>query len=111
MHGHPKANKKKNTWTILRRLLGFFFLPWLCFGDFNEILNFNKKMKGLDKSANIIADFKNVVQERKLIDLGIRGPEVYLYAKGIGNKLKVGKRESNTYKLILRRGIKVTLSN
>lgn len=50
-----------------------FFYPLICFGDFNEILNLNEKMKGSDKHLNIVADFKEVVEEYQLIDLECRG--------------------------------------
>ena len=46
IYGHPEANQKKHTWTLLRRLADLVVSPWLCFGDFNEVLNLNEKMGG-----------------------------------------------------------------
>lgn len=43
IYGHPKTDQKQHTWTLLRRLVRLFSLPWLCFGDFNEILQRNGK--------------------------------------------------------------------
>lgn len=48
-------------------------LPWLCFGDFNEILNLNKKLGGLDKSAEAIREFREAIRDCNLFDLGSRG--------------------------------------
>lgn len=43
IYGHPEGSQKKHTWMLLRRLAGWFAFPWLCFRDFNEILNLNEK--------------------------------------------------------------------
>lgn len=48
VYGHSEMQQKQHTWTLLRRLLGLSNLPWLCFGDFNEILNLNEKCGGKD---------------------------------------------------------------
>lgn len=70
VYEHPKASERKHTWTLLRSLSGLFSLPWLCFGDFNEILHLNEKFGGIDRKANVIADFRDVVRECKFSDLG-----------------------------------------
>ena len=44
IYGHPEAAKKQHTWKLLRRLETLSSLPWLCFGDFNEVLNLNEKL-------------------------------------------------------------------
>lgn len=73
VYEHPKASQKKHTWTLLRRLAGLFSLPWLCFGNFNEILNLNEKIGGLDKSVEAIEKFREAIRDCKLVDLGSRG--------------------------------------
>ena len=47
--------------------------PWLCFGDFNELLNSNEKMGSLDRNAGMVADFRESVKDCKLKDVGCRG--------------------------------------
>ena len=73
VYGHPQASQKKHTWTLLRRLTGLFSLLWLCFGDFNEILNLNEKRGRLDRSADAINEFRAAIRDCKLFDLGSRG--------------------------------------
>lgn len=73
VYRHPQASQKKHTWTLLRRLAGLFSLPWLCFGNFNEILNLNGKTGGLNKSADVFNEFRDVVLDCKLFDLRSRG--------------------------------------
>ena len=50
-----------------------FSLPWLCFRDFNEILNLNEKTEGVQRDARVIAEFRDALKECRLIDLGSRG--------------------------------------
>ena len=38
-YGHPKTHQRKESWRFLNMLNSQFRLPWLCFGDFNEILS------------------------------------------------------------------------
>ncbi|KAL5779248.1 hypothetical protein ACOSQ2_009985 [Xanthoceras sorbifolium] len=37
-YGHSEASSRVHAWSFLRHLHGFLNLPWLCGGDFNEIL-------------------------------------------------------------------------
>lgn len=70
IYGHPEKNRKKHTWTPMKRLTGMSTLTWLCFGDFNEILSLNEKSGGLDRNAGAITEFRAVVRDCKLFYLG-----------------------------------------
>ncbi|KAL9460747.1 hypothetical protein AB3S75_003870 [Citrus x aurantiifolia] len=70
VYGHPEKSQKKYTWTLLRRLAGLSLSPWLCFGDFNEILNLDEKKGGIEREADMISEFRKVIQECDLKDLG-----------------------------------------
>lgn len=48
------------------------FLPWLCF-DFNEILNLNETMGGNEKNSSRVHEFRQVVRDCGLTDLGLNG--------------------------------------
>ena len=37
-YGHPNPMKKKEGWDLLKHLKISFFGPWMCMGDFNEIM-------------------------------------------------------------------------
>lgn len=45
-YGPPAYKKRCKSWTNLMVLLGSFEDPWLCFGDFNMILDVKEKVGG-----------------------------------------------------------------
>ena len=45
-YGHPETHRRKESWEQLKVLNRKFQLPWICFGDFNEILSTGEKMGG-----------------------------------------------------------------
>ena len=47
-YGHPNTVKRKESWDLLRHLNTFQPTPWLCIGDFNEIMNLSEKNEGIN---------------------------------------------------------------
>ncbi|CAM8905799.1 unnamed protein product [Rhodiola kirilowii] len=73
-YGHPMVNKRAETWELLRRLNADVDLPWLVFGDFNEVL-FGWEVKGkCIRGEWQMKRFRSVIEECGLTDLGFRGP-------------------------------------
>jgi exonuclease III len=52
-YGHPKVNKRKESWALLRHLSTFYDDGWCCVGDFNELLVASEKGGGGGSSASI----------------------------------------------------------
>lgn len=76
-YGSPEANNIEASWELLRRLSGLFDLPWLCGGDFNEIIYNSEKIGGLPRnSLPAILNFRLTLDECDLSDLGYRGPTI-----------------------------------
>lgn len=73
IYDHPETNQKKHMWTLLSKLAGLSSSSWLCFGDFNEIMHFNEKNRGNNRELSMITDFREVVQDCNLRDLGCNG--------------------------------------
>ena len=46
VYDNPKSEERKHTWELIRRLSGLSSIPWICFGDFNEILHLREKIGG-----------------------------------------------------------------
>ena len=72
-YGDPMTTNQENSWSLLRMLSNRFNLPWVCVGDFNEILFANEKQKWLDKLERQMQGFQDAFEFCKLKDLGISG--------------------------------------
>lgn len=48
-------------------------MPWLCTGDFNEILNHHEKEGGVPRSQVCLDNFKQALEDCDLLDLGFTG--------------------------------------
>ncbi|KAK2639028.1 hypothetical protein Ddye_026823 [Dipteronia dyeriana] len=75
-YGNPDTNQRTHFWTLLRRLAGMVSLPWICLGDFNEILDGVEKMGGIPKNCNLLSDSWETRDDCGLEDLGYIGPKV-----------------------------------
>lgn len=70
----PSRNKIEKTHVdSTNKASRFVSSPWLCFGDFNEIMHFNEKNGGNDRELSMITDFREDVQDCNLRDLGCNG--------------------------------------
>ncbi|XP_024042189.1 uncharacterized protein LOC127899371 [Citrus sinensis] len=73
VYGHSEISQKNHTWMLLRWLAVLSSSPWLCCGDFNEILHSDEKRGGNDRNVNFINDFREVLRDCGLKDVGYRG--------------------------------------
>ena len=48
---------RENSWELLRSLSHHFNLPWVCMGDFNDILFANEKLGWLDRPERQMQGF------------------------------------------------------
>lgn len=58
---------------LVKRLATLSSLPWLCFGDFNEILVPFENLGGNDRDVRMMFDFRDTIRECELMDLGWKG--------------------------------------
>ncbi|KAK9995825.1 hypothetical protein SO802_020511 [Lithocarpus litseifolius] len=73
VYGHPEDQRKKETWVMLRHLHSRASMPWVCIGDFNEILSSVEKGGGVPKPLGPMQDFRNTLLQCDLADLGYQG--------------------------------------
>ena len=73
-YGELVTHLRHEAWEKLRHLNSHFNLPWLCAGDFNEILRSNEKHGGRMKSQPQMQLFRDV-DECGFLDLGFVGPQ------------------------------------
>ncbi|XP_059451003.1 uncharacterized protein LOC132181787 [Corylus avellana] len=74
-YGHPEASKRKEAWGLIRHLATLDPKPWICVGDFNEILYLSEKWGGNGRSRSLMADFQSTLVDCELVDMGFRGPK------------------------------------
>jgi hypothetical protein len=74
-YGYPEVARRHLSWSLLRQLHSLSTLPWMVFGDFNEIVSLDEKWGMEDRSLTQMAAFRKVLNDCGLQDLGFHGPE------------------------------------
>ena len=69
VYGNPKSEETKHTWELIRRLSSLSSIPWICFGDFNEILHLREKIEGNVRNVRLITAFREAINDSGLTDL------------------------------------------
>ncbi|XVF82885.1 hypothetical protein PTKIN_Ptkin16aG0086800 [Pterospermum kingtungense] len=73
IYGKSETSFKHNSWRLLRHLGDLFNLPWLCFGDFNELTSSNGKLGGATRPKGQMAAFRQVIDEDYLLEVSVQG--------------------------------------
>jgi hypothetical protein len=73
IYGEPNQDKREETWRLMRTLHHQASLPWLCIGDFNEIMFSFEKQGGLPRPQVCMDRFRNALNFCNLNDLGFEG--------------------------------------
>ncbi|KAK1354392.1 hypothetical protein POM88_047648 [Heracleum sosnowskyi] len=69
-YGHPVPSLRSQSWDLLRKLEKDIYGAWICGGDFNEIVGNEEKFGGMQRNYVAMNNFKEVLNECKLIDFG-----------------------------------------
>lgn len=72
-YGQPKTSRREETWQILERLGSSNSLPWLCIGDYNEILSDVEKLEGNSRAPKLMERFREAMNRCRFRDLGYMG--------------------------------------
>jgi hypothetical protein len=73
IYGEPKQDKREETWRLLRTLHHQSDFPWLCIGDFNEIMFSFEKQGGIPRPQICMDRFRDALNFCNLNDLGFEG--------------------------------------
>jgi endonuclease/exonuclease/phosphatase family metal-dependent hydrolase len=73
-YGNPEVTRRSESWSLLRFLSSMDPAPWLCVGDFNEIVSLSEKSNSSYRSSSQMQAFKNALEDSHLSDLGFSGP-------------------------------------
>lgn len=73
VYGFPDSARKHETWSLLRSLHLRFTLPWLCAGDFNELLWSPEKLGLGPRQDFLMKEFRDVLDECGFMNLSYVG--------------------------------------
>ena len=57
IYSHPEEQRKTETWRLMRQPHARASLPWICLGDFNEILASDEKNGGVRRPMAPMLEF------------------------------------------------------
>ena len=80
-YGHLDMSKRQSSWQLIETLHAQCGMPWVVYGDFNEILHPNGKLGWRERDANQIRNFRDVLSRCGLVDLGFVGQK-YTWCNG-----------------------------
>ena len=72
-YGHPDASKRPTSWQLLEALKNQCTMPWIVFGDFNEITHQHEKLGWKERELNQMEGFRESLSKCGLFDLGFVG--------------------------------------
>ncbi|KAG5553330.1 hypothetical protein RHGRI_011260 [Rhododendron griersonianum] len=73
--GCPTRSGRSLVWENLMNIARSERLPWLCMGDFNQVLRVEDKLGGMVPSQNSLSSFHEMISECGLVDLEFKGPK------------------------------------
>ena len=82
-YGHLETSKREESWKLLEELERRFTLPWICMGDFNEILHLGQKVGGSLRLERQMNNFRATINHCQLQDLGYVGAD-YTWSRRMG---------------------------
>ena len=72
-YGCPETKNRKHSWTLLKRLSKERQEPWLCAGDFNEIMLTHEKKGKTKRLSKQMEEFQEATSFAGLKDLRFEG--------------------------------------
>ncbi|BFG35644.1 hypothetical protein CerSpe_219180 [Prunus speciosa] len=83
-YGYPSTADRYKSWQLLRGLATESTLPWICFGDFNELLHSKEKEGGAPRLIRQMLAFRQAISDCALEDSGFEGAEFTWYSTRMG---------------------------
>ncbi|KAJ9189741.1 hypothetical protein P3X46_000996 [Hevea brasiliensis] len=90
-YGFPERGRRRESWNLLTNLAVASSLPWICIGDFNDLLVADDKRGGYAHPNHLYQGFKNVIKTCKLHDVPLEGCP-FTWERGRGTQRWVEER-------------------
>ncbi|KAK3200780.1 hypothetical protein Dsin_024195 [Dipteronia sinensis] len=74
-YSNPDPAQRFHSWNLLKRLAGMSNLPWVCLGDFSEIMEDSKKLCGQTRDLRCMLNFREIMESCELEDMGYSGDD------------------------------------
>ncbi|XVF69945.1 hypothetical protein PTKIN_Ptkin11bG0121700 [Pterospermum kingtungense] len=91
IYDEPNMNLRSHTWSLLRTVARDNSLPWLCLGDFNELIWSSEKEGGRMRPEWQMKAFREALKDAQLEDLGFSGHQ-FTWKRGRSKKNLVKER-------------------
>ena len=75
VYGEPKAELRHIFWNRLRFLKAQWNGPWICMGDFNEVIYNDEHLGTCTRGEAQMCQFRECLEDCQLVDLGFSGPK------------------------------------
>ena len=85
-YGHPETGQWEESWKLLENLSHKSNLPWICMGDYNEIMHAKEKEGGGVRPEGQMHKFHEAVNRCQLRDLGYMGSD-FTWSRRIGSNI------------------------
>ena len=82
VYGEAQTHLRHQTWYTIKNISTSSNLPWLCLGDFNEVLHPDEHEGVGQRSSVQIQAFQDKVDVCMLLDLGYSGPTFEMKVTG-----------------------------
>ena len=76
IYGEANRSLRYHTWDIMKQMRSDSNLPWVCMGDFNEILRRKEQLGPNNREEYLMEGFRNAVDVCQLCDIGSDAPSV-----------------------------------
>jgi hypothetical protein len=73
VYGEAQTSERYRTWNVMKDIASTSSLPWLCLGDFNEVLHADEHEGVGHRTLTQMQGFRETVDICNLIDLGYKG--------------------------------------
>lgn len=70
---HPKTSRLSKSWALLETLSTCSDLPWVCMGDYNELMYASEKEGGNTRPEGQMKLFQDTINRCNLRDMGFNG--------------------------------------
>jgi hypothetical protein len=75
VYGEPRTELRHIFWNRLRFLKAQWAGPWVCLGDFNEVLYVDEHLGAGARGESQMRQFPECMEDCQLVDLGFSGPK------------------------------------